>query len=134
MATPADGEFVISQGDSLPIMRILIPANSAQQLIDLTGCTVTFLGRIAGTRNYPPPIVRRIDHFAQETVDGNLVVVVYVRFTTTDTKAVAVPTGETYAAMQGELEIVSATGDVLTIPSLGYLVWWIRDDVGDGVA
>lgn len=132
MPTPAAGEFVISQGDSLPVMRIPIPVNDAGQLIDLSGCTVTFLGRIAGTRTYPPPIIRAIASHAQETDAGEPVIAVYVHLTTADTKAVSVPSGEVYAQMEGELEVVDGSGDVLTVPTLDYLTWWIRDDIGDG--
>lgn len=139
MATPADNDFIISQGDSLPLMRIPIPANSAGQLLDLADCHVTFLGRVKGKRDTPPPIIRPIDSYASETHDfgdGAVpVIAVYVRFTTTDTK---VPTGkDDYVEMEGEVEIVDLVSEapivnVLTIPSLGYLRWWIRDDIGDG--
>lgn len=132
MATPAPGEFVISQGDSLPVMRIVVPANSAGQLIDLTGCTVTFLGRPLSSRVLPPPVVRPIQSFAQETVDGAAAIAVYVALAPTDTRLLAIPTGESYVEMQGELEVVDAAGGVLTIPTLGYMRWWVRDDIGDG--
>lgn len=134
MAEPTTGEFVISQGDSLPVMRIVVPANSDGQLIDLTGCTVTFLGRVAGTQTTPPPISRAIQSFAQETEDDASVIAVYVALTTTDTKAVYVGSDDVYAEMEGELEVIDADGKVLTVPTLGYLKWWIRDDIGDGVA
>ena len=130
MATPLDTDFIISQGDSLPDMRIAIPPNSDGQLIDLTDCTVTFLGRPVGARTTPPPIVRPIQSFASETEDGVGVVAVYVHFETTDTKAVSVGASQTYQEMEGELEIADANNDVLTIPSEGYLTWYIRDDIG----
>lgn len=132
MVEPATGEFVISQGDSLPVMRIAIPANDDGQLIDLTGCTVTFLGRPAGSRTTPPPVIRPIQSFAQEADNGVPVVAVYVALTPTDTKAVTVAVTETYVEMEGELEVIDASLNVLTIPTLGYLKWWIRDDIGDG--
>ncbi len=130
-STPAATDFVISQGDSLPLMRIPIAVNSQGQLVDLDGCTVTFLGRIYGTRTYPPPIIRPIESYAQETEDGDSVIAVYVHLTTTDTSGIKVPSNADYVQMQGELEIIDADGEVLTIPSIGYLSWWIRDDVGD---
>lgn len=132
MTEPASGEFVISQGDSLPVMRIVVPANSAGQLIDLTGCTVTFLGRPLGSRILPPPVVRPIQSFAQESVDGTEAICVYVALEPNDTRALAVPVNQSYVEMQGELEVVDAAGGVLTIPTLGYMRWWVRDDIGDG--
>jgi len=132
--TPGASDFVISQGDSLPIMRIPIPANSANELLDLAGCTVTFLGRKHGTNTYPPPIIRLIESYAQETEDGEDVIAVYVHLTDDDTKAISVANGQTYTEMEGELEIVDGNGDVLTVPSLSYIEWYIRDDIGDGAA
>jgi hypothetical protein len=115
-------------------MRIVVPKNANNQLIDLTGCTVTFLGRPVGTRTAPPPIVRPIENYATETVSGvGDVIAVYIHFTAADTKAVAVPSSSEYTQMEGELEVVDSDGEVLTIPSLGYITWFIRDDIGDGV-
>jgi hypothetical protein len=129
VATPADTDYVISQGDSLPLMRIPIPPNSAGELIDLTGCTVTFLGRVKGDRSVPPPIIRPIERFARE---GD-VVAVYVKHDPAQTKLVS--TGKSdYLEMEGELEVKDASNDKLTITGAGvpYMKWWIRDDIGDG--
>lgn len=147
VATPAENDFVISQGDSLPVMRVVIPPNSAGELIDLTGCTVTFLGRINGTRTYPSPIIRPIESYQSELATendaadfdsldvGDDIVAVYVHLTTDDTKAIAVPVGANYVKMDGELEIISGD-DTLTVPNdiatVPYIKWWIRDDIGDG--
>ena len=146
MATPAEHDFVISQGDTLPVMRIPIPARDGQ-LIDLTGCTVTFLGRVRGDRSVPPPVVRPVESHAVEQAtaedaaafdieEGDDIVAVYVKLETDDTKGVSTPRGQDFAEMSGELEVLTAEGDTLTIaarnPDNPYLTWWVRDDIGDG--
>ena len=146
MAIPADTDFVITQKDTLPVMRIPIPANSAGQLLDLAGCTVTFLGRVKDTRTFPPPIVRPIESYAEETAtatdaavlgitEDDPIIAVYVHLEATDTEGIAVPTTADFVEMEGELEIVDGDGEVLTIPNdpeTPYLKWWVRDDIGDG--
>lgn len=126
MASPTINDFIISQGDSLPVMQITVPRNSVGELVDLTGCTVVFLGRKTGT-NSQPAIVQPIESF--EVVNDE--VVVFVHFTAAQTRSVLVPPGETYAEMQGELEITDADGEVLTVPTENYIPWFIRDDIGD---
>lgn len=139
---PALGDFIISQGDSLPIMRIPIPANSAGQFPDPVANHVTFLGRIAGERKPgPPPFVVPMQSHAMETHDFGAgpvqVRAIYVKLTSASTAAI--PTGKAdYVQMEGELEFRSKSNpsECLTIPNHPlfptYLKWWIRDDIGDG--
>lgn len=133
MTTPTETDFIISQGDTLPVMRVVIPPNSAGQLVDLAGCDVVFHGRPVGVYTSPPQIIRPIQSFAVEVEDGVNVVAAYVKFAATDTATVEMTPGDPYRDMQGELEIVNpTTSDVLTVPTTGYLTWFIRDDIGDG--
>jgi hypothetical protein len=135
-------------------MRVCVPANSQGQLLDLDGCTVTFLGRPKGNRAVPPPIVREMESFQQETADaddvaalnayysrvgasqrvelGDALIAAYIHFEEADTKQVTVPGSQTYTEMEGELEIVDGDDETLTTPSLDYIKWYIRDDIGDG--
>jgi hypothetical protein len=119
MATPAENDYIISQGDSLPVMRVTLPRNNADELIDLTGCSVTFLGRPVGSSINPPPIVRLIDSYQVVGTGEDAAVVVSVKLTSDDTKKISVKSGETYQEMQGELEIVDTDDEVLTVPTDG---------------
>ena len=140
---PTRLDFVISQGDTKPIMPIHMPPNAAGELIDLTNVkSITFLGRRANERTNPPPIRRAVESHAIEDIDGVNTVVCYVHFLASDTKAIPVPAGAMYVEMQGEVKIVDQDDEVYTVfgvdppndttvlPSA--LSWWIRDDLGDG--